>query len=327
MVFDTFNGSYVRLSEATPQVIEKLRDAIRPIYEPRYEGPEGGDWLRPEDLVVGYVGKDRAYAYPVKVLNFHEIVNDVIDGEKVLITYCPLCGSGVVFDRRLDGRELVFGNTSALFENDMVMYDHQTGSYWFQVGGRAIVGTLTGRQLKLLPSVTMPWGQWRKLHPRSRVLSGYRGYSYDRDPFALYSRLIDNLKFPFPVSKDKLDSRLRPSAVVLSVRVAGKEKAYPLERLGDSVVNDTLESEPVVVFNRAQGPTGSAFSRRIEGRILTFVLRNNQIRDQQTGSQWDLSGRAVKGPLKGRKLEPLPTRRAFWFSLSLAMPDIPLFSP
>ncbi len=106
IVFDTFGGSSVRLSDATFEMIERLRDVIRPIYEPSYEDVDGGGWLKDRDLVLGYVGVDAQYAYPIKMLNFHELVNDVIDGIPVLVTYCPLCGSGIVFDRQLGGADV-----------------------------------------------------------------------------------------------------------------------------------------------------------------------------------------------------------------------------
>ena len=146
VVFDTFNGGFIRLSEASDSAIDGLRDRIKPVYEPRYDGVEGGNWLQDDDLVIGYISETGAFAYPVKILNLHEIVNDVIDGVPVLVSYCPLCASGVVYSRELDGRVMVFGNTSALYESDLVMYDHQTGSYWFQVIGEAIVGPLTGNR-------------------------------------------------------------------------------------------------------------------------------------------------------------------------------------
>ena len=133
IVFDTFNGRFFRLSEASDEIIGGLRDAINPIYEPKYEPVSGGTWLQPDDIVIGYVSGGEAFAYPTKILNIHGIVNDVIDGVPVLVSYCPLCASGVVYSRDLDGEVLLFGNTSALYESDLVMYDHQTGSYWFQV--------------------------------------------------------------------------------------------------------------------------------------------------------------------------------------------------
>ena len=305
VIFDTFNGGYLRLSEASSQSIESLRDVIRPIYQPHYDGPEGGAWLKSEDLIIGYVGSTDTYAYPVKMLNLHEIVNDEIYGVPILVTYCPLCASGVVFHRRLSKRVLLFGNTSALFENDLVMFDHQTGSYWYQVGGEAIVGTLTGKRLTPLPSVTMPWGQWRELYPDTRILSQDQGfkrplpYSYDQDLFETYGRSLDSLQFPFPVSTDKLDDRLQASALVLTVIAGGQEKAYPLESLGDAVVNDNIGGEPLVIFSRGMSLTASAFSPRANGKFLTFELHNGQILDRETGSRWDHSGRAIAGAFKG----------------------------
>ncbi|MEE9274136.1 MAG: DUF3179 domain-containing (seleno)protein, partial [bacterium] len=120
VVFDTFNGKFVRLSRASRRVIRLLRDAIKPIYRPRYGGPDALPWLRDSDMVIGYAAGGKAYAYPLKVLNSREIVNDVIAGAPVLISYCPLCGSGAVYRREAGGRTLLFGNTSALYESDMV---------------------------------------------------------------------------------------------------------------------------------------------------------------------------------------------------------------
>ena len=148
VLFDTFRGGFVRLSEASEETIEILRDRIKPIYEPRYDSAGDGDWLSQGDGVLGYVSSSGdAFAYPMKMLNFHEIVNDVIDGVPLLVSYCPLCASGVVYDRELNGEVLLFGNTSALYQSDLVMYDHETGSYWHQVIGEAIVGPLTVRGL------------------------------------------------------------------------------------------------------------------------------------------------------------------------------------
>ena len=202
VVFDTFMGGYIPLSSATEDQIEILRDAIKPIYQPIYDPVEGGDWLSNSDLVIGYASATGAYAYPIKILNLHEIVNDLIDGVPVLISYCPLCVSGIVHSREIEGRVLLFGNTSALYESDLVMYDHQTGSYWFQVLGEAIVGPLTGKRLTLLPSITITWGQWKELHPNTLVLSRDLGLlspsAYDRDPFRGYDDVVNSGQFFFP---------------------------------------------------------------------------------------------------------------------------------
>ena len=329
VVFDTFDGRSVRLDVASRRLIERLRDAIKPIYNPGYGDANGLPWLRDSDLVIGYMSESGAYAYPIKVLNLQELVNDVIDGVPVLVSYCPLCASGVVYSREVEGRALLFGNTSALFQSDLVMFDHQTGSYWFQVLGEAIVGTMTGTRLTPLPAMTITWGEWRRLHPDTRLLVSDGGVAfgsrYASDPFAGYGESLDSGRFPFPVSEERLDSRLRASEIVITAEVDSGVKAYPIRLIGDSAVNDQVGGQPVVIFSR--GSTGSAFLATVSGDQLTFQLKDGLFVDQQTGSTWDDAGRSVAGPLTGARLEPVPSRRAFWFSIAGAFPGLELYLP
>lgn len=157
--FDSFRpiDRAVPLTEASPELIDDLLDAIPPIHNPIYESGKDASWLVGDDLIIGYASNEGAWAFPVRILNFHEIANTTLGGDEVLISYCPLCFSAVVYDRWLDDQLLTFGNTSALYESDMVMLDYETGSYWWQVAGEAIVGPLTGRELKALPSLTVNW--------------------------------------------------------------------------------------------------------------------------------------------------------------------------
>ncbi len=334
IVFDTFNGGSVRLPDASPQLIEQLRDAIQPIYTPAYESAAGGDWMDDDDLVVGYEAGGEAFAYPVKMLNFHELVNDIIDGVPVLITWCPLCGSGVVYDRRIGKTTYLFGNTSALFENDLVMFDYQTGSFWFQTAAEAIVGPKSGSRLRPLSATTITWGRWKEINPDTKVLARIqpeiiRRPDYSRNPFAgsAYAERLDNLQFPFPTTLTSIDTRLRPSEIAISIAFGAAEKAYSLEQLGDAVVNDEFLGRPVVVFSEQNGPNGNGFSRILGDMTLTFRLDGDRILDDQTNSGWDFSGTAISGELEGETLELLTARRAFWFSLAFAVPGIELYEP
>ena len=338
IIFDTFGAEIgnVSLDRAATPLILDLRDAIVPIAEPFYGPPDSLPWLDDDNLVIGYDSGDEAYAYPVNVLDFHELVNDVIEDVPVLITYCPLCFSGVVYSRELDGRVLTFGNTSALYQSDLVMYDHQTGSYWFQVGGEAVVGPLTHARLGLLPSTTMAWGEWRRLYPETRLLTGIAGNPslfasnrYGRGFPESYKDRIANDRFVFPVHRDLLDSRLSSGELVLTVEVAGAVTAYPLEKIGDAAVNDRVGGRPVVVFARAENRAVGAFSPVVDGRTLTFYYRDQDqtFVDRETGSVWDAAGRSAAGPLEGTQMERLNTRRAFWFSIAIAFPDVDVYQP
>ncbi|MDP7083297.1 MAG: DUF3179 domain-containing protein [Dehalococcoidia bacterium] len=338
IIFDTFGdpAGNVSLDRAAQPLILDLRDAIMPIAEPVYGPPDSLPWLDDDDLVIGYDSGDEAYAYPVNVLDRHELVSDLIEDVPVLITYCPLCFSGVVYGRELDGRVLTFGNTSALYQSDLVMYDHQTGSYWFQVGGEAVVGPLTDSRLSLLPSTTMAWGEWRRLYPETRLLTGiagnaslFSGSRYGRDFPESYQARISSDGFVFPVHKELLDPRLSSGEMVLTVEVAGATTAYPLDMIGDGAVNHRVGGRPVVVFALAESRAVGAFSPEVEGRALTFDYRDRDqtFVDRETGSVWDAAGRAGAGPLAGAQLERLNTRRAFWFSIAIAFPDIDVYLP
>ena len=328
VVLDTFQGGFIRLSEASQDDINRLRDAIAPIYGPAYDEVEGGNWLGDGDLVVGYVSESGAYAYPIKILNLHEIVNDVIDGIPVLVSYCPLCASGAIYNRELEGQVLLFGNTSALYESDLVMYDHQTGSYWFQVIGEAIVGPATGQRLTLVPSMTTTWAAWTRMNPDTKVLQRPGpGQRYRRDPFLGYEDNVNNGRFAFPVSKDKLDGRLRAGDRVLAVEVEGSHKAYALHGLREEAINDTVGNQEIVVIVRLEGPSGAAYLRTLGDRKLSFKLEDRILVDVETGTLWDAAGRGTSGPLAGSQLERVPSLTSFWFSLAGSLPGVDLYSP
>ena len=236
IIFDTFDGGSIPLTEASEAEVAALRDAIAPIDDPTYE--TNPDWLTPDDLVLGFIDSTgQAWAWPHRILNFHEIVNDTIDGVPLLVSYCPLCRSGVVYDRRVPvgdtTRTLSFGNTSALYENDLVMVDRETNTFWWQVRGLGLVGELAGVELPPLPSRTTTWRQWSGDHPETMMLTRESGGRlYDQDPFATYVEFIDTGRFPFPVSDASAnDDRLPSSTLVVVITVNGA--TYAVSTVGE----------------------------------------------------------------------------------------------
>ncbi len=345
IIFDLFRGQMVSFAEASEETILDLVDAIPPLdanrdlLEPeaqqrvgtvRYitaEEAADSDFLWNTVLVVGYVADDgQPYAFPISILNFHEIVDETLGGRAVLITYCPLCRSGVVYERVLDGRVLNFGNTNALLQSDLVMFDRQTNSYWFQTGGEAVVGPLTGARLTVLPSVTVRWENWLEEHPDTLVLSSDTGFErpYHDDPFAGLAGAIEaNRRTPFPVDSEILqDPRLPATELVVGVEVDGTARAYPITAHVTLAVNDVVAGQPVVVFIDAQALFGVAFDPTVDGRVLRFRSDDGAYVDAETGSSWDGGGRAVNGPLAGAQLRQLPSRTAFWFSYLSAFPEV-----
>ncbi len=147
-----------------------------------------GATLQDSDRVLGVFLNGEARAYPIRILNWHELVNDEVGGVPVLVSWCPLCGSAVVYDPMVDGRRLTFGVSGLLYKRNVLMFDHETDSLWSQLLSRAVTGPLAGRELKVLPATNTTWGEWEKRHPATRVISFLTGHArdYRRDPYADY---------------------------------------------------------------------------------------------------------------------------------------------
>lgn len=342
IIFDDFDiPSRSRpLTNATQDDIERLRDRIPPICDGELEGcvplnyedvATADAWMNDNMTIFGYIANDgQTYAYPFNILNFHEIVNDTLADVPVLISYCPLCNSAIVYSRILNGQELVFGNTSALYNSNMVMYDSATDSFWFQVEGRAIVGELTGEVLDLLPGVTTSWGDWKADHPDTLVLARPRNSaSYSRDVFANYSSNINRGQFFFPVDSDVLaDIRLQAGDTVLLVESGEEAIAYPLEALGDSATQDTIGEEAIVVLSLADTPSGVAYFARTDDSIEVNLLYDDGVwRDTLSNSTFNFSGEAISGILEGQSLVPFPARYTYWFAAVATAPDVVVYSP
>lgn len=329
--FDTFRATNraVPLDEADDALIMRLRDAIPPLYNPRFEAADSADrWLSGSHRVIGYADGNEAFAYPLNILNYHEIVRQTVNGRPILVTYCPLCQSGVVYDPSVDGKTLIFGNTSALYESDMVMLDHQTGSFWVQVSGEAVVGPLAGTRLAPLPSQTTGWALWFEQHPNTLVLSRDTGFDrpYTRDPFASYAEQLNTAgSFAFPVSDAGRDRRLAPGDRVLGVEMDGTVRVYPLDKVRDGVVNDAVGENAIAIFVREE--SGTAYRAELDGSPLTFTFERNRFFDAETGSEWTFGGTAVSGELSGSRLEPLPSRTTLWFSMIASYPELELVEP
>ncbi len=222
------------------------KDGIPSIDNPRYVPlSEADQWIADNELVLAIIYKDVKRVYPLQIMVWHEIVNDNVAGDPLLITYCPLCGSGIAFERTLNGEVMEFGTSGKLYNSNLVMYDRKTNSYWTQIGGRAIVGELTGMKLTPVSIETVVWRDWKKAHPDSAVLSQETGYirAYGRDPYGSYYE--DSLLF-FPVEES--DDRIHPKTVIFGIEVEGVFKAYreeDVKELGE--IEDTVSGVRVKV--------------------------------------------------------------------------------
>jgi uncharacterized protein DUF3179 len=208
------------------------KDGIPAIDEPRFLPVPEVDVIEPKEPVIELVVRARARAYPIQILIWHEIVNDEIAGIPVAVTFCPLCNTSLVFDRRMRGRTLDFGTTGNLRNSDLVMYDRQTESWWQQFGGAGLVGRYAGARLEVIPSRIVAWQQFRREHPRGRVLSRDTGHPrpYGQNPYEGYDEVESGPIFPAAQADD---DRLSPKERVVFVERGGDAVAVPFSTLAE----------------------------------------------------------------------------------------------
>jgi hypothetical protein len=300
---------------------------------------EAEEWLRGNEPVIALTRYDDARAYPLQILIWHEIVNDVVGGDPVLITFCPLCNASIVFDRRVGEQVYEFGTSGLLRNSDLVMYDRSTESLWQQLTGEGIVGKHAGDRLSFIPSSIVSFDEFGKAYPDGKILSKDTGYTrnYGSNPYVGYDAIGQS---PFLFSGE-VDGRLTAMERVVAVSLnAGNREvnvAYPYSILeSERVINDAQSGIHLVVFHesgtssaldtreiadgRDIGATG-VFKPEVNGERLSFTVKDNRITDRNTGSTWDIFGRAIEGPLRGAQLEPVVHGDHFWFAWAAFKPE------
>ena len=310
------------------------RDGIPPIDNPSFVSvAEADEWLGDTEPVIALDLNGEAKAYPLQVLTWHEIVNDELAGVPIAATYCPLCNSAIVFERRLDGTVYDFGVSGFLRNSDLIMWDRQTQSWWQQLTGEAIAGELAGAQLRFVPAQLVSWDTFAKEYPDGLTLDrpGF-GRPYGDNPYVNYD-VPDSQPFLF---RQETDPRLPPKLRVAAVEINGDAVAFPYSVLAEErVVQYEVGGEEVVVF--FEFGTTSALGRRsirnaedvgatgvfhpmLDGRQLTFALDGDAFTDEGTDSTWNVLGRAVSGPLAGRQLERVQAQDHLWFAWAAFKP-------
>jgi len=246
------------------------KDGIPALGQPKFVTVKAAKhFMKDEDRVLGVARNGRAKAYPIKILNWHEIVNDTIGSQAVVVTFCPLCGTGMVFDGKINGKNLTFGVSGLLYQSDMLLYDRKTDSLWSQIKGEAVTGPLMGARLKLLSSTQTTWSGWKKKHPDTRVLSQNTGYrrDYDRDPYMGY---YTSSQLMFGVQNR--NKAFHPKERVLGLEIGGEFKAYPFSELAKAIepVTDELHGSKIKVTFDKRSQT--AMIQDSQGKELPSVV-------------------------------------------------------
>ena len=303
-------------------------DGIPSIDNPKYISiQEAEEFLKGSDLIVGLNINGDTRAYPLQILVWHEIVNDIVGKTPIAVTYCPLCFTNQVFNRTMnDGEILEFGTSGKLYNSNLVMYDRATKSLWSQAMSQAIVGKLAEVKLERIPFDVAYWKDWKQLYPDSKILSRNTGFSrpYGADPYGDYYINKDVL---FPIAK--YDNRLGPKEIIFGFENEGQYKAYRLQDVEKlKVINDQVNTKPVALFSMNAFMTRS-YNPILDGQTtLQFEYNaiNNTFIDKQTRSQWNFDGKAIDGQMKGKQLIRLPFDQGFWFEWVAFHPKTELYN-
>jgi hypothetical protein len=230
----TLNGFKISKPLVSSRLIQgggPPRDGIPALDAPRFIAADDATNLADTDRVIGLHLDDIAKAYPIRIMNYHEIVNDYFDDRPVAITFCPLCGTGIAFDAVANGIARRFGVSGLLYNSDVLMYDRETESLWSQILGQAVNGPSRGQELKSLPVLHTTWADWRRRHPDSLVLAepSRFGRDYDVDPYLGYA---NTKEIWFPVAKR--DQRYPAKSVVIGAVIDGRAYAWPFAELPEN---------------------------------------------------------------------------------------------
>ena len=325
------------------------RDGIPALTNPVFLTVEEAEWfMAPRIWILGVVMNGEARAYPLPILWYHEIINDVLGGVPIAVSYCPLTGSGLVYDPVIDDQHLNFGVSGLLFDNNLVMFDRTSQTLWSQMMVTGICGPYKAHEPALYPVVQTTWEAWKALHPDTTVVSSETGIPRDYSvyPYGSYAQ-IDSAEILYPHSF--IDPRIPPKAPVHGIEHEGTARAYSLHllaRLGARVaLNHKINGRPVLIVFDLDSVMVLSFDRRTRikkkkrwrTKTLSFDLVEQEgfpflLRGRQTGSEWNLRGEPVAGPLVGKVedggLQPIADAyTAYWFAWAAFNLDTELFEP
>ena len=305
------------------------KDGIPALTEPEFISADAAEYMKDDELVIGFVDGDEARAYPHHILDWHEIINDRLGDVDIALTYCPLTGTAIGWNREIDGKVTTFGVSGLLYNSNLIPYDRETNSNWSQIRLDCVNGKLRGREAETFPLVETTWLTWKEMYPSTSVVTQNTGHSrdYGRYPYGNYRTSHSYLIFPVANEDDRLPNKER----VLGIVQSDGARVYTFSSFGDmvTVVNDELDGKNfVIVGNREDNFMVSFVNDPGDGSTLSFSAVQGQypvLMTDAEGNLWDISGRAVAGPRKGAQLGASPSFIGYWFSFAAFYPELSIY--
>ncbi len=290
------------------------KDGIPALINPNFETVQTVNYLQDTDLVIGYKQGDDVRAYPHAILDWHEIINDNVGSVSVAVTYCPLTGTGIGWNRVLDHSETTFGVSGLLYNTNLIPYDRETNSNWSQILNESVNGSLVGKKADLIQLFETDWDTWKALYPNSMVLSTNTGFSrtYGQSPYGDYN--TNNDRFLFPVPKDP---RLPSKERVLAIVDDRDAKAYRFDNFSVShMIVDSFKGKTYAVVGNQNFIVAFELESDTINLEFEYVFNDSEILlIDNEGNEWNVFGEAVSGIRSGSKLKSAASFMGFWFSI------------
>lgn len=307
------------------------RDGIPSIDNPDFISVDAVNFLTDDDLVVGIKLGNDVKAYPHDILDWHEIINDKVDSKELALVYCPLTGTGMAWNRMLNGSLTTFGVSGLLYNANIIPYDRKTGSNWSQMRMECVNGDLIGSTPEAMMVLETSWATWKKWFPNSQVVSPETGFNraYGVYPYGDYRTNHDNLIFPVEKLDERLPSKQRTHGIIIN----GKAKGYNLQDFGSEtrLIEDEFEGVPLVIVGNESLNFVVSFERKAsDGTVLNFTLieeNGTSILKDQLGNVYDIFGYKVdeSGNTGTERLTPTVSMMGYWFAWGTFYTDLELF--
>jgi hypothetical protein len=306
------------------------KDGIPALTNPEFIGASQENYLSDNSLVLGFANGTDVRAYPHPILDWHEIINDDIGDKSIAIIYCPLTGTGIGWNRKINGTVTsTFGVSGLLYNSNIIPYDRTTNSNWSQILLKSVNGKLSGQKSTNYNLVETTWATWKTMYPDTKVVSSNTGYSrnYTSYPYGDYRTNDNNIIFPV----SNTDNRLSKKERVLGILVDEKAKAYSINKFSTTISSftDIFRGVNLVITGSKTQNFIVAYDREIEeGVLLDFEVVQSSlpiILQDNEGTSWDVFGRGVEGPRTGEQLKTVTQFIGYWFAWAAFYPDIKVY--
>lgn len=304
------------------------KDGIPALSNPQFISISQATYLSDNDLVVGYRNGNDIRAYSHNILNWHEIINDDVSGDKLAVVYCPLTGTATGWNRMLSSGETTFGVSGLLYNTNVIPYDRKTNSNWSQMLLKSVNGSLSGTDATNMQVIETTWKTWKEMFPNSKVVSTSTGFNrnYSSYPYGDYRTNHNALLF----SIEPDDNRIPRKERVLGIIKDGKAKVYRFSSLTGSngIIEDVFRGESLVIAGDVQKNIMVAFEKKLpDSNVPVFTIDNSGagLLKDQFGNIWDAFGVAVSGPLTGQKLKSPVYIMGYWMAFGSFYPNTEIF--